>query len=83
MANLREGTRIMLRYQIPMYDTGMLEYVDADAGREFIVVKCSTVYKPRADHPLCVVEPDEYEPGADYTQDHMVIEDIDAVAVMK
>lgn len=75
MRKPKVGTLIRLRYQISMCDEGLLADVDADAGREFVVIECNDT---EAGH-VCVVEPDQYEEGADYTQDHLIIDDLDAI----
>jgi hypothetical protein len=80
MTQITDGTRIRLLYQIPMWDTGMLESVDADFGREFIAVDGPDLTE-RGWH-LNVVEPDQYDVDGDYMQDCLVITDPDCFEVV-
>lgn len=80
---LQYGTRIRLLYQISMYDIGSLEHVDADAGREFIVVE--SIWHPDSGPTIHVVEPDQFDEEANamsYEQDALLIEDLEACEVI-
>lgn len=73
------GNLIRLRVPVTLYDEEYLEVQDADAGREFVIVGKNAL--PSGYTTLHVVEPDQYEPNAEYGS-WLTINDLDAVQVI-